>query len=313
MDVTPKVIIFGVEQEHGYIPRLKQFLFKYGLRNSIVATEPADISKYMFENFWPIIFIDHTDGLNDGFAVFEGLYKTIGYQLLSFVFLAPTEKKIYETYFESVGAAGIIRKPLQVVETERLLQRLIPDPKDQVANLALQISRIMLKGDFERAIPALTRLSSVEKYNRGAEIALVRCEISLGYFSKADDRLRRLLKENPRDIRILCELSDFLKKKSQYQSSQRCYQLIREIHPQMTIKIWDQIMMHFELDQLDEAAVLLESLQNDLTFKELSTEGLARMMFFIGASENIPQLIKPFPSLLRQYGSFIGNGGKIPL
>ena len=310
VNFTPKAIIFSSEQQHGFIPLLKQFLFKVGLRETIMAKHASDISRYMFDNFWPIVFIDCTDGLNDGFALFEALYKTSGFQLVPFIFIAPPDKKIYHLLSISAGATGVVKKPLQIMEAEKLLQVIIPPANDPVTGLALQISRIMLKGDFEKAIPALTRLSTIEKFRRGAEISLVRCEIGLGHISKAEDRLRKLLKENPKEVRILCELSDFLKRNSQYQSAQRCYQRIREMHPQMTIKIWDQILMHFELDQLDEAAVLLETLQNDSSFKELSTEGFARIMLFMGLADHIPQLVKQYPNLYRQYSSFSGFTGK---
>lgn len=313
MNLTPKAFIFANEQEQAFVQLFKQFLFRCGMRETAVVQDPLEISKYVFDDVWPLVFIDVIDGISDGFAVFEGLYKTTGYQLFPYVIVAPGEKKVYELFAQSAGAAGTIRKPLQVIESEKLLKRIIPNRNDPATLLALQVSRLLLRSEFEKAMAPLARLAAVPAFKRNAEIALVRCEIGLGHISKAESRIKKMMQANPREIRVLCELADFLRRNAQYADALKCCQRIREMHPQMNIKVWDQIILHHELDQLDEAANLLESLQGDPTFKELSSEGLARMMLFMGMADYIPQFLKACPNALKSYTQFLSGIGKIAI
>lgn len=309
MNFTPKAVIFAEEQ--GFTDILKTFLFKCGLRETVIAREAKDLAGYLHDNFWPIVFIDHSDGHCDGFATFEGIYKTLGFELLPYVFVAPPDKRVYQLFGLSAGARGIVKKPLQPNEASLLIKQLMPPPQDSLTSLALQVSKVLLKGELAKAMPALTKLQTVPQFKRGAEIALVRCEIALGHHLKAEERLQSLLKVNEKDLRVLSEVCDFFKRNGKYSDALKYYNVIHSLHPRMTLKVWDQILLHLELDQLDEAVTLLDELQLDATFREPATDALLRILLFMGIGQFGTQVARQFPGLAKQYNLFVNNMAKV--
>ena len=123
--------------------------------------------------------------------------------------------------------------------------------------------------------------------------------------AQAQQRLGRLASKDDKDVRVLCELADFHRKNSQLANAIFSYKKVHALHPQLRIKIWDQILLHVELDQLDEAAMLLDDLQGDATFRDLSTEGLARLMHFMGLTQSVANVLKPQPELLKSYFNWL--------
>jgi len=302
---TTRALVFGNPEKAVYFRILKDFLFKLGMRDTTFISDPAEISKQIFDNVWPIVVIDHSDGSTDGFAVFDGIYKTLGHELLSFVFLAPGDKVVFQLFSESAGARGVVQKPLQPLDAAKLFRMLMPPPGDNATTLALQISRLMLRGELTKAAPALTKLTTVPYFRRQAETALIRIEIRLAHMAQAQQRLARLLMKDERDVRVLCEYAEFHKKNSQYAQAISLYRRIRSLHTQLNIKIWDQIHLHVELDQLDEAGLLLDGLQGDPTFRDLSTEGLAKLMHIMGLAHSVSNVLKSQPDLIKQYATYL--------
>lgn len=302
-----RALVFGDQEQTAYFRLLKDFLFKIGLRDTTTVSSESEIAHHILENTWPILFIDHTDGHNDGFVSFERLQRTLGLDLLPILILAPKEKVVFNLFGASAGARGVLEKPLQPQEAARLLRAVVPSNGDPATTLALQISRLLLKGDYAKAIPALTKLATVSSFKRQAEIALARCEIKLGLMAQANQRLNRLIQKEDPDIRTLCEIAHFHKQNSQHSMAISAYKRIRAMHPQLHIKTWDQILLHIELDQLDEAALLLDDLQGDQNFRDTSTEGLARLMHFLGLTQSVANVLKAQPEALKKYFHWLSN------
>ena len=308
VNFTTKAILYSEEQ--GFTDILKTFLFKCGLRETIIVQDPAEIGHMLHDNYWPIVFVDHTDGHQDGFSVFDGIYKTVGYELLPYVFMCSAEKKVYQLFGLSAGARGILKRPLQPNEAGALIKQLIPPAGDAVTNLALQISKIMNKGDFQKAIPALTKLQQIPQFKRGAEIALIRCDIYTGQHLKAEERLKKLHLENDKDIRVLSEMCDFYKRNCKYAEAIKYYNMIRHVHPRMTLKIWDQFMLHMELDHLDEAASILEEMHTDLTFGEMATDAVLRILIMMGIPQYSVLVTRSHPALTKHFSHFLAHQGR---
>jgi tetratricopeptide (TPR) repeat protein len=302
---TPRALVYGDPDKAVYFRVLKDFLFKLGLRETTFISDPREIARFLYDAVWPIVFIDHSEGSTDAFAVFDGIYQTRGYELIPYVFLAPSDRVVYDLFGTSVGAKGLIRKPLQPQEAAKLIQTLIPAPNDATVALALQVSRLLLKGEVAKATPALAKLATVPAFQRHAEVALVRAEIRQGHMAQAHQRLNRLATLDEKDVRILCELADFYRKNSQFSNAVAIYKKIHALHPQMNIKIWDQILLHIDLDQLDEAALLLDELQSDVTFRDLSTEGLAKILHFMGMTQSVANILRSQLELQKQYMTYL--------
>jgi Flp pilus assembly protein TadD len=187
------------------------------------------------------------------------------------------------------------------VEAHKVLKTLIPPPDDPATGYALAISKLMQRAELEKAAAALPKLFASPYFKKHAEVALTRCEVHLGQIVQAQARLAPLLEKEPRNIRLLCELAESYKRNSQFNEAVGIYDKIHDLHPQMNIKIWDQILMLVELDQLDQATVLLDGLLNDPTFRELAVEGLAHVMGFLGMGAALPGVLKAHPELTKQY------------
>jgi tetratricopeptide (TPR) repeat protein len=251
------------------------------------------------------VIVDHVDGHTDGMAVFDGIYKILGHELLPFLFLAAGDKSVYQQFSLSIGTMGLIKKPLQPNEALAILKKLIPPSSDPATSYALVISKLMLKGELNKAASALPKLFSSPVFKAGAEVALTRCELHLGQMVQAHGRLHELLEKKPKNIRLLCELAEFHVKNAQFEDAVKIYDQIHDLHPQMNIKIWDQILMLIELDRLDAACSLLDGLLTDPTFKDLATEGLTHLMSFLGMHLGIPGVLRSQPELLKQYTNYV--------
>ncbi|NBO39412.1 response regulator [bacterium] len=306
MSLQPRAVIFAEERSTGFVQILREFLFKMGFRQTVCTTNPTDISNLIHTSHWPIVFVDHTNGVNDGMQMFEGIYKIIGHQLIPYVFTAPSENQIFDSFYQSIGAVGFIKKPLQTSNAEKIIRAVLPQPNDPAIRLAHQVSKAMLQGHYGTIEQQLNRLRDVPQFKRHAEIALLRIEMTQGHMSKANDRFRHLLRDRPRDLRVLSEYAEFLKKNALYFNTMKCYQRIKSLHPELTFKFWDQVTLHIELEQMDEAARMLDSMQHDATYRDLAAEALARMMYFMGLQHNISNFVKLYPSATRNYNMFTG-------
>ncbi|MEY2987727.1 MAG: hypothetical protein RJB13_1248 [Pseudomonadota bacterium] len=304
MAVQPRGIIFADERASGFVQILREFLFKLGFRQTIVTTNPLEVSNLIHTSHWPIVFIDHSDGISDGMQVFEGIYKILGNQLLPYVFTAPADNHLFDAFYQSIGAVGLLKKPIQMASAEKIVKSVIPLPNDPAITLAHQVSKALLQGHTTGIETQLNRLREIPQFKRHAEIALLKLEMSQGLMSKANDRFRKLLRERPRDLRVLSEYAYFLKRNSLFFNTLKCYQRIQSLHPELSFKLWDQISLHIELEQIDEAARLLDNLYSDGTHKDPATEALARMMYFMGLQHNIPNLVKLHPTATRNYNNF---------
>lgn len=302
MEFTVKAILFA--EDSAFFNFLKTFLFKYGLRETEVTKDPRDITKLLNQNIWPIIFVDHSEGFSDALPVFEGIYKTRGFEFLPFVFVASQEARHFDLVYKVVGARGVLRKPLQPKEAEKVLRQIIPEKNDKVTFLALQASKLILSGDYEKALPLINKLATLKPFDRAAQTSLIRYEILSGQYQKAEERISEILKANSRDVRAICEYCEILRRRSQSTMAIKYYKMIRSIHPEMTLTVWDHIMLNLELDEIDEAVVLLNELQRGRTYKELSTDFLVRIMVFMGLEEHIQPLLRSFPVLAKKFTTF---------
>lgn len=307
MSLQPRAVIFAEERATGFVQILREFLFKLGFRQTVCTTNPLEISNLIHTSHWPLVFIDHTDGVNDGMQHFEGIYKVLGHQLIPIVFTAPSDNQLFDSFYQSLGAAGLIKKPLQAANAEKIVKAVTPQPNDPAVRLAHQISKAMLQGHYTNSEQQLLRLREVPQFRRHADIAILRLEMAMGNMAKANERFRQLLRDRPRDLRVLSEYAEFLKKNALYFNTLKCYQRIQSLHPELSFKFWDQVTLYIELEQVDEAARLLDSMQHDETFKDLAAEALARMMYFMGLQHQIQNFVKLYPNATRNYNMFTGN------
>ncbi len=309
MTFTPKAVL--MVQETGFVAVLREFLFKFGLRETQLVRTPQEIASYVQANFWPLIFVEHTDGIADALITHDRLIRTPGMELLTFVFVGPSDKRKYLLFSQSAGARGYIKKPLQPLEAGVLIRDIIPPPNDPGVKFAMEATRYLLKGEAEHAIPILLRLLAAPLFARQAEIALSRCELLLNQTSRAEERLMKLYKSNPRDVLVLGELADYYRNSCQLIQAKKYYRKIRDLHSDLTQKQCEEIMSLFELDELDEAVSLLDDLQKDPFLRDSSAEGLAKVMYFMGLSDYIPGFLKHFSHILRQYNQFLYQTGKV--
>jgi tetratricopeptide (TPR) repeat protein len=300
-----RAVIFGNKDMDSFLRLLKSFLFKVGLKDSIMTSDIRELSNLVHDDFWPMIFVDHTDGYRDGFIQFEAIYKNMGFELFPYFLMTPQDKKIFKLFGPSAGVSAVLSKPLQPREAEQIIQTFLPIRNDNWADSALLASKFILKEDYPAAKALLAKLATQPRYSFTATIASIRCDIAAGSHSIAEQKLKFLHARDPKNIRVMSEYAELLRKNCRFKDTLEMYAKIHKLHPQMNIKVWDEILLYLELDMLDEATVLLDELQSDATFRDTAIDGLLRMMCQLGQTQHVGTALKLHPGLHKQYAPYI--------
>lgn len=237
--------------------------------------------------------------------MFESIYKILGHQLFPYIITAPADNQLFNSLYESIGAVGLIKKPIQIANAEKIIKAVMPQTEDPLIRTAHHISNSLIQGNYKSMDVMLGRLRDFPQFKRQADLTLLKLEMIQGQMSKANDRFRLLLKDRPKDLRVLAEYSEFLKKNAHYFNTLKCYQRIHSLHPELKFKLWDQFTLHIELEQIDEAARLLESIQHDINHKEQAHEAIARVMHMLGLQNNIQNFLKTSPVASKNYLKFL--------
>jgi CheY-like chemotaxis protein len=303
--VATKTVIFGNKEMDSFLRLLKGFLFKVGLKESLVTSNLEEVVNLVHNDFWPIIFIDHTEGVRDGFVQFESVYKNIGFEMFPYFLMAPADKKIFKLFGASTGVAAVLSKPLQPKEIEQLLRQYVPANNDPLVEIASHASKLIFKKDFVNAKTLLGKLSTQPKYSFSATISSIRCDIAMGSHSIAEQKLKFLNSKDPKNIRVMIEYSELMKKNLRLNDVLDMYSKIRKMHPNMYIKIWEQILLYLELDLIDEASILLDELQTEEVFRDFSTDGLIRILYQFGLQQHLATALKLHPVLQKKYSAVI--------
>jgi tetratricopeptide (TPR) repeat protein len=308
--IIARAVIFGNKEMDSFLRLLKSFLFKVGLKDSIMTSDIKELSALVHDDFWPVIFVDHTDGYRDGFIQFEAIYKNMGLELFPYFLMTPADKKHFKLFGSSAGLSAVLEKPLQPKEAEQTIQSFLPNRADNWVESALLASKFILKKDYPAAKAILAKLATQPKYSFTATIASIRCDIASGSHSLAEQKLKFLHARDPKNIRVMSEYAELLRKNCRFNDTLEMYDKIHKLHPQMNIKVWDEILLYLELDMIDEAAVLLDGLQSDLTFRDFAIDGLLRIMCQLGLQQHAGTALKVHPGLLKQYSGQLNESHK---
>lgn len=305
MSFSTKAVLFA--EDSAFVNFLRSFLFKHGFRETEITRDASEIQRLLDAQVWPIIFVDHSEGYSDALAIFEGLYRQRGFELLTYVFVSTPEKTQFEKFYKTLGARGVIHKPLQPLQAEKVMKEIIPPAGDKATLLALEASKLLTQESYDKALMLLAKLITVPKFARSAMFAVIRCEIATGQYARAEERLLKFIQTNPHDLRAKAEYCEIFRKRSQYSEALKYFRQIHDVHPQMTLKVWEQVLLHLELDEIEEATAILLELEKSPTYRDMAVEALARVMLFMGLNEHVEAFLKPFPPIYKRYNLFVEN------
>jgi hypothetical protein len=282
----------------------KEFMQRVGYRDTAVFQDASQIAEAIRNDVWPVVFIDaNGEGLFDSLGFLDRLFSTPGFELLPYVVFGLPDDRRTQLYAKAVGARGFLCRPLAPGEAKAFVLPLLADSRDKWVALALEVSKLLLMGNVEGARNGLVQLVANPAMERGAEVALLRGEISLGQFSRAEERLVRLLKKFPGDLRLYCEAADYFRSTHQIVNAVR---FVKEIEKTRALphRTWDRVCMSLEMDDLNGAAEALEELARTERFRQVSLRGYVQLFLLLGLNEFVPRLLGSHSALSRQYLDF---------
>jgi hypothetical protein len=295
---------FLYDESGGFYRIFKDFMHRVGYRETVTFQDAQQVVEAIRSNVWPVIFIDaNSDGMFDSLGFLDRLYMTPGFELLPFVVFGLPEDRRTQLYAKAVGARGHLQRPLAPGDATQLVKPLLADPCDKWVALALEVSKLLLADNFEGARNGLVQLVANPAMERGAEVALLRGEIALGQFSRAEERLIRLLKKFPGDLRMYCEAAEYFKATHQIVNAVR---FIKEIEKTRALphRTWDRVCMSVEMDDLNGAVDALEELNRTGRFRPCALRGYVQLFLSLGLHEHVPRLLSSNSVLARQYLEF---------
>ncbi len=294
-----RAVVLG--EETGVFGVLRDFLFRLGLRGSHCTQNIEDIRGVIESDVFPVVFIDHAPGVNEGFQIYESLRKTEGFELLPFFFFVADQNSVLRKFGDSLGAKGTISKPFNPSELSILLGPIFSNQSVAIHQRALATSKAILSHDYEQALRGLTALESTPYYSRAAGIALSRIMVSLSRYSLAEKKLSELLKNNPADLRCLCEVADLFILSNKYPDAIKIFAKLENLDPRITVKLWDHFHLLISIDDINGASKVLERMLKAPNQKQATISALLRMMEFMGLPEIAPLLARHFPQLAKKY------------
>ncbi len=297
---TTRAYVYG--DGGGFYKLFWDFLYRVGYRDTTTFRDAEKIIEGIRNNIWPVIIVDSSlDEKFDTLGLLDKLYGIFGFELLQFVVMGSAEDRRYQLYHKALSASGFLQKPLVQGEATKFMASLLPPAEDKWTRLALEVSKLLLMRNVEGARPALVQLAANPTMEKGAEIALLRSEIFQGQFSRAEERLVRLLKKFPGDLRIYCEAVEYFKATSQIGNAVR---FLKEIEKTKALphRVWDRACLSLEIDDLDGVADAFDQLVKlDERYKHVAMRGYAQMFLFTGLQEYLPHFVKNSPALWKEY------------
>lgn len=288
MSIQQRAVVFIDEQRnHATVRQLREALAKIGLSQALCTQNTVEIANVVYSAQLPIIFVDHDKDSADGLFQFEKVFRSPGNQLLQFVMILPTDEVVVSRRYESLGLAGVIRKPVQNLQVADVIKPLIMKRDDMRLKHAHAFALSSLKRDFEAAEKALVSLKHEPLFKNKIDLARIHLNSAQGLGIKVMTIFEKLMRAQKVELHVLSEYAFFLKKFSIYEECQAVFAKIRAQLPGWKGKTWEEIIFLGELEKLDEIAMLLESNIED----EDGNAMLSRLMYCMGLERKIGEFL----------------------
>ncbi len=307
--VVTRAFFYG--DSGGFFQNLRDFLYRVGYRDSTTFSQLGEIAEALQNNIWPVIFLDSAGAEQfDSLGLLDRFYGTPGFELVPFVVIGTEEDRKIKIYSKGIGARGFLLRPLRPLDATSLLKSLLSEQNEPWGSLALEVSKMLLLRNVDGARNGLIQLAANPIVEKGAEVALLRGEILQGQISRAEDRIVRLLKKFPNDLRIHCEAIDYFRTTIQYAEAIR---FLKEIEKTNVLphRIWDRACLSLEIDDLNGAFDAIEELSKRESFRSCASRGFVQMLLFMGLQDFVPYFLKGSPALGREYAEYLVRIGKV--
>lgn len=294
-----RAFIYG--EESWIFSTLRDFLFKLGMRGTVSTANILEIKASLENDVFPVVFIDHSPGTNEGFFLYESLRAERGLELVPFFFLVGEGERAYFKYGEAFGAKGVIKKPFTPNDVALMMTPLSSLQQLQAHQKSMAISKALAKGESESVLRPLAAMEQSPYYSTGAGIALARIFMRMGKYALTEKKLTDMLRRSPGDFRVLCEVADLFLTCNKYAEALKIFQRFEQLDIRITVKVWEQLELLLRMDDVHGAAELIKRMNKVSSLKEPATAALLRIMTFMGLSDLCPQVAKAYPRLARRY------------
>jgi tetratricopeptide (TPR) repeat protein len=296
---TFRAVLLG--EESGVFNVLKDFLFRMGLRNTVCLQNVAGIRDILATGQMPIVFIDDSPGLNEGFLLYESLRRASGMELVPFFFFVNEPESVLKKYGQAFGAKGSLTKPFNPTDLTSMIAPLSSNNLLPTHQRAITTSKALFAQDYETALKGLVALESSPIYGAGAGIALARCFLALSRYPMTEKKLTEMIRKVPNDLRVLCEIADLFMLSNKYPEAMRIFKKLEQLDPRLTVKVWDHLHLLISLDDINGASRILEKLVKQTGQRQDAVAALLRIMEFMGLQSLAPLIARHFPQLAKKY------------
>lgn len=294
-----RAVLLG--EESGVYNVLKDFLFRMGLRNTTCVQDVAKIRDLLSTGQMPVVFVDDSPGVNEGFLLYESLRRAPGLELVPFFFFVSEADSVLRKYGDAFGAKGSLTKPFNPSGLTAMLAPLSTNSLNPLHQRAINTAKALVAQDFETAIRGLVSLEASPLYATGAGIALARSYLTLTRYSLTEKKLAEMIRKNPQDLRTLCEIADLFMLSNKYGEATRIFKKLEQLDPRLTVKVWDHLHLLISLDDINSASKIIEKLIKQQSQRQDAIAALLRIMEFMGLSAISPLIARHFPQLAKKY------------
>lgn len=288
-------------EESGVSTVLKDFLFRQGLRRTQCVQNVSLIYDMLMNGQMPVVFIDDAPEINDGLVLYEAMRCYPGLELVPFFIFCSDSDSVLLKFGEALGARGVLTKPFNPSLVQSMLGPLLTPQIAGAHQRAVTASKATHAKEFETAIRALVALETTPSYRIGAGIKLARIFVTLSRFALAEKKLTEMIRQSPKDLRTLCEISDLFMRSNRYSEAMRIFTKLEQLDSRLTVKVWDHLHLLVALDDINGASRIVEKLMVNPGQRADAAAALVRIMEFMGLGHLSPLIARYFPQLAKKY------------
>ena len=302
-DFNIRPIMISAERT-GFFKVFKEYLMKKAVGELLLYSDlhrNKEIIDVLFEKEWPVFFIEHSEPAQDAFLKLYELQSHIGLSLFPVVLLSSSEYPEFKRYGKSCGAWYILQKPMKPTDADAILNDIEKRFNENLKSVVIATALKYFQKDNVSTIKGLEKLSGTSLYFARGNIALARMEMLNGDYSKAEKRLKKIYEKLGGQAYLVLELADFYRNTCQSEEALIWYQKLQNEFPRYTGGLMDVLKLYIELDDLNNAGKVLEIIYQFETLISHANHIATRMLYFTGLKDNVENLLRGYPDILRQY------------
>jgi hypothetical protein len=272
-----KYLIFSSHKDNA-ANMLRSLLYQLNIVGAVICETPQEVSGYLQQGVWPVIFIEHWEKHNlDALALYNILRQTPEGPFLSIFVTAGEGESHYFKYQESLALQGALTRPFIPTQAKTLLQNF----SKSIALLKLQpvfkAIQYMNEFNYEKALPFLSEIKHNPFFAEQAYRCILHCEFKLKTQRQEsplslETHWLELFKVTRHKLMILWEIIEYYIECNLYGKALKALHSLHHVDPRMTLKTMTYIELLFASGDYASLSKYLNELQKNSLYRDYSLE-----------------------------------------